>query len=105
MAVRRRSAAEWRELVDGLVASGWSKAEYARHVGVHPGTLGWWRWRFGREARPREERSLARFAQVVVAPDVVPVPDFVVELAEDLRVRVPPGFDATELRRLLAALC
>jgi hypothetical protein len=43
--------------------------------------------------------------EVVVsdAPTVVP-PGFVVEV-RDLRVRVPVGFDAGELRRLMGALC
>jgi len=72
-------------------------------VGVHPTTLGWWRWRLG-----AADEALGRpgFADVVLVPDrsAEQAPDFVVELA-DVRVRVSPGFDAPELRRLLAALC
>ena len=48
---------------------------------------------------------MARFADVVVVePEPKSAPDLVVEVGE-LRVRVPSGFDAGELRRLVAALC
>jgi hypothetical protein len=104
----RRSAAEWRDIVDGWLASGWSRADYARHVGVHPSTLGWWRWKFGLRAAVGAGLEVGRpvFAEVVVVPDATAerAPDFVIEL-EDVRVRVAPGFDAMELRRLLATLC
>lgn len=43
------------------------------------------------------------FLEVVVQERERP-PDLVVELGE-LRVRVPAGFDAHEVRRLVAALC
>ena len=42
------------------------------------------------------------FLEVVV--EEPPPPDFIVEL-DDVRIRVPVGFDASELRRLVASLC
>jgi hypothetical protein len=54
-------------------------------------------------ASPAEARP--EFLDVVVIDGVVDaVPDLVVEVGE-LRVRVPVGFDARELRRLVDALC
>ena len=87
MAAQRRTAEEWRGIVQDWLASGRSKDVYARELGVSPVTLGWWQWKLG-----------------VVAPEPKSAPDLVVEVGE-LRVRVPSGFDAGELRRLVAALC
>ena len=58
--------------------------------------MGWWRWRLEAAEEPA-------FLDVIVAEPVT-VPDLVVEVGA-LRVRVPWGFDAVELRRLVAALC
>lgn len=114
MAAPRRSAAEWREIVEDWLASGRSKDEYARALGVSPVTLGWWRWKLGASAEDEPGRLAPEFAEVVVIgsrPDGEDgeagrgrAPDFVVEVG-DLRVRVAPGFDAPELRRLVETLC
>lgn len=114
-----RSPEEWQRLVTAWRASGMACKAFASELGVHPHTLSWWAWRLGsrslaRDAvRPGRTGSLvptarARapgFVEVVVsdAPSTVPC-DFVLEV-RDLRVRVPHGFDAGELRRLLGALC
>lgn len=108
MAALRRTADEWRDIVDDWLASGQSKEEYARALGVSPITLGWWRWKLGVPAQAAASRPMEpHFAEVVLVDNEVEVhetPDFVIELRE-LRVRVSPGFDAPELRRLLATLC
>lgn len=44
------------------------------------------------------------FVDVVVVEPSAQVPDLVVEVGQ-VRVRVPVGFDARELRRLVDALC
>lgn len=95
---KRRSAEGWRELVEEWLVSGMSKESFARSRGVSPGTLGWWRWRLGIKRSPEPA-----FLDVVVAEPVA-APDLVVEIGA-LRVRVPVGFDAGELRRLVDALC
>jgi hypothetical protein len=103
MAAQRRTAEEWRGIVEDWLASGRSKDDYARELGVSPITLGWWQWKLGVVAP--EPTRMTRFADVVVVdPELKPAPDLVVEVGE-LRVRVPSGFDAGELRRLVAALC
>jgi hypothetical protein len=105
MAARRRTADEWREIVERWRASGRSKEAYARRLGVSPITLGWWQWKLAGGAP--EPTVTPAFAEVVVsetAYEPKSSPDLVVEIG-DLRVRVPSGFDAGELRRLVSALC
>ena len=97
-----RSAEEWQRLVAEWRASGQPRREFAAARGVHPGTLSWWAWRLtSRDAR-RPRRSPG-FAEVVVV-EPASYPELVVEVG-DVRVRVPRGFDAGELRRLVDALC
>ena len=97
---RRRSAAEWRALVAEWRASGQSRGTFATVRGLSPRTLGWWAWRLGATADPGPE-----FVELVVADAVEAAPpDLVVEVGV-VRVHVPVGFDARELRRLVDALC
>ena len=104
MGARRRTADEWREIVARWRSSGRSKEDYARELGVSPITLGWWQWKLAGDASV--PTVTPRFAEVVVVTPNEPkaAPDLVVEIG-DLRVRVPSGFDAGELRRLVSALC
>jgi hypothetical protein len=37
--------ATWRKRVDGWIASGQTRKEYAARIRVNPHTLGWWKWR------------------------------------------------------------
>ena len=97
MAARRRSAEEWRTLVSEWQGSGLDAESYARARGLNVSTLRWWRWRLG-SAPP----TSPAFVEVQIHEPAPP--DLVVEVG-DLRVRVPAGFDARELRRLLVALC
>ena len=102
MAAAARTVEQWRELVRAWRASGSSATVFGRERGVNARTLRWWAWHLGSVA-PRAVG--AGFAEVVLSEPVpATVPDLVVEL-EHVRVRVPAGFDAGELRRLLAALC
>ena len=77
--------------------SGQTKRSFALAAGVNANTLGWWAWKLGRgTAEPA-------FLDVVV--EAAPVaPDFQLEMG-GIRVLVPLGFDAGELRRLVDALC
>jgi len=107
MATERRSAAEWRVLLDDWMASGLDADAFSASRGVNAATLKWWRWRLRapddtapRVADPQSE--MPGFLEVVVAaPEVT---ELVVEIGT-LRVRVPYGFDAREVRRLVFALC
>jgi len=93
----RRTREEWRRLVAQWRGSGETKATFARRAGVNANTLGWWAWKLGAEA------SEASLLDVVVDEPVVP-PDFQLDV-DGVRVLVPIGFDAGELRRLVDVLC
>jgi hypothetical protein len=77
--------------------SGQTCKVFAGSHGLNASTLSWWRWRLSANT------PAPSFLEVVVEePD--PAPDFELAIGE-VRVRVPPGFDARELQRLLAVLC
>lgn len=58
-----------------------------------------------RSEAPRPEWAPPAFVEIVVADGVAtPRTEFVLEVG-GVRVRVPPDFDAVELRRLVGALC
>src|SRR5689334_11923506 len=100
----RRTAEEWRALVEAWLASGQRCDVFAEETGVRASQLGWWRWKLGLSAPSKSEPT--RFLDVVVTtpvPQRLP-PDLLVEVGA-VRVRVPAGFDACELRRLVDALC
>ena len=99
--VRGGRALVMRPLIEEWRRGSASQAEVARRHGLNPGTFAWWcaqlGGRKGRAATPR-----------LVAVDVVDrgrvatqAEAFEVVLAAGLRVRVPAGFEAGDLRRLL----
>ena len=99
---KKRTRAEWRKLVEEARASDLTQKAFAQQRGLAPATLSWWTSRLRREARA-----------ALVAVDIVEDPredapacaaDFRVELAGGRTVVVPTSFDATSLRRLVAAL-
>ena len=99
MARRRRSAAEWQHLVEQWLAGGQTREQFAHAQGLNPATLSWWRWKL----RQREQLPKVLAVDLI---DLAPpnAPDLIVEIGQ-LRVRVPSGFDAGELRRVVEALC
>jgi hypothetical protein len=95
---------EWRR-------SGKTSKEFASETGVHPATLLWW------STKLRTERGVARaagsdleaaggFEQWPIVEVRAGVNDdrFELELGGGRRLRIPPGFDAETLGRLLAVL-
>jgi len=102
MATSRRSESEWKALVAEWTASGQSRKAFAAARGISRRTFGWWAWRLG--PRAVADEAALNFVDVVVAERAVSVPGLVVEVGQ-VRVRVPVGFDAREVRRLVDALC
>lgn len=88
-----------REALGRLERSGLSKAAFCRREQISTVTLGRWRREFGASARSTPQ---ARFVEVRL--DRPPPTGFELELPGGRRLRIPAGFDATELERLLAAL-
>ena len=88
----RRSEAEKRQILSAWEASGLGKAAFAKQHGLSPNSL--YRWQ--KALKP------AGFVEVLVQPAKRPL---VVQVGEGVRIEVPAGFDACELRRLVQALC
>jgi len=99
-------AREMRALVSQWRTSGLALASFARDRGVVPATLSWWRWELRRRAQARRSPAPPAFVgvQVVDAPVAARPLPFEVVLRGRRIVRVPAGFDAAELGRLLGAL-
>ncbi len=89
----RRSAPRRRKLVGAFRASGLSQTRFSKRHGMSTTTLGRWL---------REFPEGAAFVEVT-APSLTA--ELVLEFDRGFRVRLPPCFDADEVRRLVAALC
>lgn len=98
----RASRSEWRRRVRRWQAGGLTAREFADRLGVRVNTLRYWKYVFDRERRRPAPASLVE----VTAGPLLSVEDRRVELELPTghRLRVPSGFDAEALRRLLAML-
>ena len=103
------SRAKWSQMVRRWRRSGLTAGEFAAKAGVNANTLSYWAWQFKRGRKDSQEkgkgpvkrgRDDGGFPVVEVVADVG-VARFELELVSGLRLRVPPGFDAGELARLL----
>jgi transposase-like protein len=100
MPTTRFSPDERRALVADWRSSGQSQSRFAFEHGVPQSSFSKWVARYTPAAV-----ALPTFATVEVV-DERPPPNLLVHLgATGLRVEVPAGFDAAELRRLVGALC
>lgn len=80
-------------------ASGLSQAAFCRRAGITTVTLGRWRREFGDgDGGPR-----GGFVEVRLGPSAGSAA-YDLELASGRHLRIPAGFDAQELERLLAVL-
>jgi hypothetical protein len=107
---RRRSRAEVERLVLEFTQSGLGRKEFSAAHGLSVHTLDAWRRRMAGSSRREEivpvEIVADRAASVgaLRAASMERNGQFRVVLAAGLRIEVEPGFDASELRRLIAAL-
>jgi transposase-like protein len=93
--------AKWRSLIEAQVRSGLSVREFASARGLAPSTLYWWR------SRLRREPAVLVPADVVetdVVTDPHRRPTFELQLGDSMTLRIPSGFGASELRRLIQAM-
>jgi transposase-like protein len=101
MPTARHSPDERRALVASWRSSGLSQSRFALGHGVPQSSFSKWVARY----KPAP-MALPSFATVEVVDEAPPPPNLLVHLgATGLRVEVPVGFDAAELRRLVGALC
>ena len=109
-AFRRRSRAEAERLVSEFEQSGLRRKEFCAAHGLSMHTLDAWRRRIAGSGSDEkivpveivEDRRSGMGSEH--AESVLRNGQFRVVLAHGLRIEVDPGFDAAELRRLIAAL-
>jgi hypothetical protein len=108
---RRRSAAEWTQLVAAFQESGLSPEEFAVSQSVPVSRLRWWKWHLGavRRSSPTPIEEL-RLVPVVVEPSVVPdgpppaVPAWEVCTSRGDVLRVYSAVAPAEIQAALSAL-
>ena len=109
-AFRRRSRAEADRLVSEFEQSGLRRKEFCAARGLSMHTLDAWRRRIGQSSSderivPVEIVANRRVARVsMAAASVTRSGQFRVVLTVGISIEIEPGFDAGELRRLVAAL-
>ena len=96
---RAEREAHYRLLLQEFEASGLSLQKFAASKGMPYTTLAYWKGRLARGGAPRAFREV-----VVSAATVAPGPAFELELGPGRWLRIPRGFDADELQRLLETL-
>jgi transposase len=98
-------SSEWRVRVEKWRKSGLTAAEYAERSGLKAKSLQWWRWRLGLGGRPGMQAMPVQPAFVEVVGGLrSPAGDLEVQLPGGACVRVPTGFDAADLARVLQVL-
>jgi hypothetical protein len=98
----KRPESEKRAIVASWRRSGVPRTRFALENGIAPSSLAKWI-----ERCTPAPMALPSFATVEVVEEAPPpAPNIFVHLGTSgLRVEVPAGFDASELRRLVGALC
>ena len=101
--IRRLRGSEREANARGMLrrwkASGLSQAAFCRRAGISTVTLGRWLREFG----DGEGGSRGGFVEVRLGPSTAAAA-YDLELASGRHLRIPAGFDASELDRLLAVL-
>jgi transposase-like protein len=106
--IRRRSRAEVERLVSEYKQSGLGRKEFSAAHGLSVHTLDAWRRRVvesRQEIVPIEiVENRAERQGLKRVGSIKPSAQFRIVLAAGIRIEIEPGFDAAELRRLIAAL-
>lgn len=116
---RRRTAAEWAELVESWKCSGQDAATFAATRGVTPKLLAWWRWQLARAPSAVAKQSAAadgspaenvgvRLVPVEVTPEVIQeaavTPSWELSTPTGHVLRVHRSMAPGELRALLGSI-
>jgi hypothetical protein len=101
--------AKWAKRVARCERSGLSIRTFAAREGLKAGSLSFWKWKLAqrRSSRPAQAAQVAplRFVELTAkAAPPIAAARFEVVLTSGRTVRVPEGFDAGELARLVGAL-
>jgi hypothetical protein len=107
----RTSREEWRKRVERWKDSGLTAQQYATELGIKASTLQYWKHKLGKpELTP--VRKPGRPAQAHALPSLIELQPimsassaaFELELGGGRRLRIPVGFDAPSLERLLEVI-
>ena len=115
----------WEKRIERWQDSGLTAREFSAEIGVNPHTLSHWKWRLNADSNQKQKKAriskhkavkkdssalkerpneqTVDFIEVVTHGITQPEP-FEVILADGVRVRIPIGFGAEDLRRLLQAV-
>lgn len=99
-----KTEAKWRSLLREQAKSGLTVKEFAARRGLVANTLSWWRCRLRRLAAEAGAAVLVPVEVVDREAVETHVGGFEIQLGDGTVLRVPRGFDATELTRLLRTL-
>jgi hypothetical protein len=107
----RTSAEEWRKRVERWRESGLSADQFAGELGINAGTLKFWQYKLNKAkrdgaapVRPSKEKASPTLPAFVEVRSAGSDARFELELINGRRLRVPVGFDAVALQRLLAVV-
>ena len=105
---RERTAAERRRILGELERSGLTVREFARRCGIPAGTLGYWRYIERRRGRrpvgPRRRAAKVELIELTPVRAQERAEAFELALGRGRVLRIPAGFEAEALGRLLAVL-
>jgi hypothetical protein len=105
---RAEREAYWRERIAACAASGLTAVRYCRETGIPLARYRWWKGELKRRGAPAQLPLSfpALFAEVRSVPrcGAVPPPSIEIALGGERMVRVPAGFDATTLARVVRVL-
>jgi hypothetical protein len=99
-----RKEAFWRRMLARWQRSGQTGRDFCRVAGLSEPSFYAWRRELARRDAARKPATRPRFLPVRVLPDPAPATPLEVVTPAGHVVRIRPGFDAANLRDLLAAL-
>lgn len=112
----RETRSIWTKRVERWRTSGLTARQFAAEIGVNAGTLTFWKWKLGSEARGERRKGgrpptapAATFVELVPtdlprSPTEIVGDALEIVLGGGLRIRVPARFDDEALRRVVAVL-
>lgn len=98
-----KTEAKWRRLISAQGKSGLTVREFAAAQGITAATLYWWRSKLRRDGTRLVPVEVIEH-EPGIAGSGATRGSFELEIDGAVTLRVPPGFDEAELRRLLRAV-
>jgi transposase-like protein len=98
----------WRGVLEQWRASEMSRAAFCRRQGINYHTLSQWKSRIEADRGGRSKRNgnaqarRPRFVEVTVPTASAPAAAYEITLAGGRSLKVPPGFDESDVARLIA---